>query len=121
MYYIKAIAYTQLGHIDNAMTAVKNAIEKGISLERFLARHTLNSSHARRSIRMELASAGEWFLRGYSLTGHVLFQWFGARPIDSIRSFVNYDCFSNRPQADPPARSSTVSSAIAAVVGSGTR
>lgn len=36
-YYIKAMAYSQLGDIDNAMAAVIKAVDNGVAFERFLA------------------------------------------------------------------------------------
>ncbi len=37
LYYIKAMAYSQLGDIDNAMAAVIEAVDNGAAFERFLA------------------------------------------------------------------------------------
>ena len=37
LYYIKAMAFSQLGDIDKAMDAVRSAVERGIAFERFLA------------------------------------------------------------------------------------
>jgi hypothetical protein len=37
LYYIRAMAYCQIGDIEKAMVAVRSAVEKGVTFERFLA------------------------------------------------------------------------------------